>query len=259
VTVEITFTNGHGVEYLINVLTEYIARHTFVKSIDGIVEQSGISIEATCKEKAYSMCVNMVENFIHSADFLLNWSLKRFFQNNNVLNITIYEKLNLKALREDFDAILRQPHALNYIFDSIERVMAAESSDDKEFFLNGLIVKSKVEGKPIFAFKKNEPLCIWIENGKITFGSDKKVFGIKDVICKELYEQGFNPQRDMTSVKVIALAVLFAGSENIIIYNGLHNKGIQEYLEKHKGVLGELNIFLCNETAPMFRKGGRKV
>ena len=117
-TVEVTFITTGACVQLINILTEYIVRHTFVKSCDGIVQQSQAEIDNENKEVAYTMCTNIVQNFLNSATVLLEWSLQRFFENNDTLNITIYEKLNLKSLRQDFDTILNQPHALNYLFDS---------------------------------------------------------------------------------------------------------------------------------------------
>ena len=48
--IEISFTSPNGCNYLINVLTEYIARHTFVKAIDNIVKQTGVEIEDDIKE-----------------------------------------------------------------------------------------------------------------------------------------------------------------------------------------------------------------
>lgn len=252
--IEISFTSPNGCNYLINVLTEYIARHTFVKAIDNIVKQTGVEIEDNIKEKAYTMCINIVSNFIESADILLNWSLHRFFQNNDVINISLYEKLNLKPLRNDFESILNQPHSLNYIFDSFERIMSTVGAKDENFLMAGLMTKSLVESKPMFCLN-GDALSVWIDNGKITFGSKKQQFGVKDIICKELYEQGFHPQKDMTSIKIVALAVLYVCPPKLILYKGLFNKGIEEFLKQYIGVFGEIDIELIDKDIPDFVGG----
>ena len=250
--VEITFTSPNGCDYLINVLTEYIARHTFVKAIDNIVNQTGVEISDVNKERTYTMCINIVSNFLESADILLNWSLHRFFQNNDTINISIYEKLNLKPLRSDFEAILNQPHSLNYIFDSFERIISTNGVKDEQFLLAGLMTKSIVESKPVFCFPRGDSLSVWIDNGKITFGSAHHQFGVKDIIGKELYEQGFHPQKDMISTKIVALAVMFVCPEKLILYKGLNNKGIEKFLDQYKGVFGELDIELSEKDCPDF-------
>lgn len=252
--IEISFTSPNGCNYLINVLTEYIARHTFVKAIDNIVKQTGVEIEDAIKEKAYTMCINIVSNFLESADILLNWSLHRFFQNNDVINISLYEKLNLKPLRNDFESILNQPHSLNYIFDSFERVMSTVGTKDENFLMAGLMTKSLVESKPMFCLH-GDALSVWIDNGKITFGSERQQFGVKDIICKELYEQGFHPQKDMTSTKIVALAVLYVCPPKLILYKGLSNKGIEEFLKQYIGVFGEIDVELMNKDVPDFVGG----
>lgn len=253
--IEVSFTSPNGCNYLINVLTEYIARHTFVKAIDNIVTQTGVSISNANKEKAYTMCINIVSNFLESADILLNWSLHRFFQNNDTINISLYEKLNLKSLRQDFESILNQPYSLNYIFDSFERIMATNGTNDERFLMAGLMTKSIVESKDIFCLHDN-PLSVWIDNGKITFGCKTKRFGVKEIICKELYEQGFHPQKDMTSIKIVALSVLFVCPPKLILYNGLHNKGIQEFLKQYESVFGDIEVEIVNKELPDFVGGG---
>ena len=255
-TVEVTFVSTNGCSYLINVLTEYISKHTFVKAIDRIVNATGVDVEEQHKELTYTMCVNIVNNFLSSAQILLNWSLHRYFQNNEVLNIALYEKLNMRSLREDFENMLNKPYALNYIFDSLERIISAESSNERDFLRAGLLTKSIVENRPVFGFKNNEPLCVWLDNGKITFGCSTHRFGIKDVVCKELYEQGFNPQKDMTPLKIVALAVLFVCPERICLYQGLHNKGVADFMQNNVGVFGEVEVVNVNQNAPSFNVRG---
>ena len=250
-TVAVEFMQPAGAEYLVNVLTEYIARHTFVKAIDEIVKQTEFEISEKNKELAYTMCVNIVESFIQSASILMNWSLNRFFQNNDTINITLYEKLNLKPLRDDFDAILKQPHALNYVFDSFERVMATNGTKDEKFLLAGLTTKSKVEDKSVFAFQK-QALHIWMNNGKISFGNKYKTFGVKEILCKELYANGFNPQIDMTCVKIVGLAILFCCPQRVVLHRGFENRGIEEFIKKYQGVFGELDFMYANTLIPNF-------
>ena len=249
--VTVTFKTKDSHTYLINVLTEYIARHTFIKSVDGVVAKSGIDIEDCVKERAYTMCVNIVENFIRSADFLLNWSLHRFFNNNETLNISLYEKLNLKALRADFDTLLGQPHSISYIFDCLERVMHAKNTgNDEQFFMAALITKSMVENKSIFRLMPETPLHIWVDNGKIMFSCNETTFGIREIMCKELYANGFRPQQDMTSAKVLSLAILFTGVDRVILHKGLEKKGIQEFVQKHSGIYGDIEFEISSELYP---------
>ena len=250
-TIEILFVSPEGVDYFVNILTEYISRHAFVRAIDEIVNQTGVEINDKNKERTYTMCVNIVDHFIHSASFLMHWSLSRFFQNNDTINITIYEKLNLKPLRDDFIAILNQPHALNYIFDSFERVISADGTEDERFLIAGLTAKSKVESKQIFAFQ-HEDLHVWMNNGKIVFGNGNRQFGVKEILCKPLYESGFNPQEDMTCVKIVGLALLFCGPDKLILHGGFTNRGIDAYIKKYQGVFGEINIEHSKVLIPDF-------
>jgi hypothetical protein len=252
-TVEIEFVAEDGIIFLTNVLTEYISRHIFVRAIDNVVKQSEVEISDRNKEKAYTMCVNIVSNFIQSSGFLLNWSLARFFQNNSTLNISLYEKLNMSSLRNDFEDMLQRPHALNYVFDSLERVMATENTPDENFLMTALITKSMVEGRPIFCFH-GQPLHVWIENGKITFGANGIRFGIKDILCKELYEQGFNPKNDMTAVKIISLAIIFICPEKVIMYKGLNVSQLKEFIIKYIGVFGEIELLSNENLLPPFVK-----
>ncbi len=256
--VNITFKTPDSPTYLINVLTEYIARHTFVKSVENLVAKSGVDIPEEIKEHAYTMCVNIVENFIRASDFLLNWSLHRFFSNNQTLNISLYEKLNLKALRTDFDTLLGQPHSISYVFDCLERVMHAQSTgDEKPFFIAALITKSIVENKPIFRLMPETPLSIWISNGKIMFNCNGTTFGIKEIMCRELYAHGFRPKQDMTSAKVLSLAILFTGVDKVVLYKGLEKKGIQQFVNQYSGIYGEIDFEISNNVEPTFAKGDK--
>jgi hypothetical protein len=162
--------------------------------------------------------------------------------------------LNLKPLRNDFESILNQPHSLNYIFDAFERIMSTVGTKDENFLMAGLMTKSLVESKPMFCLN-GDALSVWIDNGKITFGSKKQQFGVKDIICKELYEQGFHPQKDMTSIKIVALAVLYICPSKLILYKGLFNKGIEEFLKQYIGVFGEIDIELIDKDIPDFVGG----
>ena len=251
-TVEINFVTHSGCSQLIGILTEYIVRHTFVKACNNVVSQSGAEINDRNKEIAYAMCANVVSNFINSASILLDWSLQRFFENNDLLNITIYEKLNLKTLRNDFETILNQPHALNYLFDSLERVIFTENTNDEAFLVSALTTKSMIETRKEFNMEGEETLCVWMDNGKIAFGSPHNRFGIKEIICKELYNNGFKPQRDMTSVKIIALAILFTCPLRVVIHSGIATKGLEEFLNQYKGVFGEVEIFTSDTEKPFF-------
>ena len=251
-TVEITFITTGACVQLINILTEYIVRHTFVKSCDGIVKQSQAEIDSKDKEIAYAMCVNIVQNFLRSANVLLEWSLQRFFENNDTLNITIYEKLNLKSLRQDFDTILNQPHALNYLFDSLERVILARNTPDEAVLITALVTKSIIEIRSEFNMNGYDSLHVWLDNGKIAFSGIHNRFGIKEVVCKELYSNGFKPQRDMNSVKIIALAAMFANPMRVVIHKGIATKGVAEFFEQYKGVLGDMEVVVSSDVAPKF-------
>ena len=125
---------------------------------------------------------------------------------------------------------------------------------DENFLMAGLMTKSLVESKPMFCLH-GDALSVWIDNGKITFGSEKQQFGVKDIICKELYEQGFHPQKDMTSTKIVALAVLYVCPPKLILYKGLSNKGIEEFLKQYIGVFGEIDIELIDKDIPDFVGG----
>ena len=98
----------------------------------------------------------------------------------------------------------------------------------------------------------SEELHVWMDKGRIMFGSPSNRFGVKELICKELYEHGFKPQRDMTAAKIVGLAVLFTGPTVLVIHKGIQTEGIKSYLNNYKGVFGEVEIVIMDTDTPGF-------
>ena len=252
-TVEVNITNEEAFQTFTDILTEYIIRHMFLKELNSICEMTDASIPIDIKDIAFFMCRNVSNDFLKASGYLLNWSLHNFFANNSTLNVSIYEKLNLKSLHTDLSGILRQPNALNYLFDSLERAAyAKENEKDSDFLITALLTKSCFETNKKYHLE-SKVLHIWMSNGKIMFGDKNRILTLKDIVKKETYENGFKPNKDMTATKIMALAVMLTNPMSVVIYNGIKETALEQFVKENVGVFGEIDFKKSSEEKPNWK------
>lgn len=251
-TVEVTVQDGEAFQLLTDILTEYIIRHMFLKELNAICDVADANIPMDIKDIAFFMCRNVSDDFLKSSGYLLNWNLHNFFENNSTLNVSIYEKLNLKGFHTDIAAILRQPSALNYLFDSLERAAYAKESSDEAFLVTALLTKSCFETNPRYHLH-SKVLHVWMSNGKIMFGDEQSILTLKDIIKKETYENGFKPNKDMTAAKIIAMAIMLTNPTTVLVYNSVKDTSFEELINNNVGVFGEIDIVKKSEDKPNWK------
>lgn len=252
-TVEATINGESAFQMFTDILTEYIIRHLFLKELDEICNVTDGTIPMPIKDIAFFMCRNISNDFLRASGYLLNWSLHNFFENNNSLNVSIYEKLNLKSLQKDFAGILRQPSALNYLFDSLERAAyALENEKDKDFLITALLTKSCFETNPKYHLSK-KVLHVWVAGGKIMFGDEEKVLSLKDIVRKEAYENGFKPNKDMTASKIVSMAIMLTNPETVVVYDSVKDVSFKKFVQENVAVFGEINFVQQSGNQPNWR------
>ena len=250
-TVEVELIHENSLTVLLSIMSEYMVRRCFSMITNNILDKTGVEIDINVKDLAFSMVVEMMSQFLESSKILLHWSLHKYFRDNKSINISVYEKFNLKPLQTDIENAMKQPMALNYLLDCVERMAGTIGTKDEKFLQAALLTKSEEEKGDIFQTEDGS-ISIWLYNGKLFFKTSNAQFGVRELLSKSLYENGFHPKNDMTLAKLVSLVVLFTGAIKINVYSSVKMDGIKNFITRYPLVFGNVEFTKIEKDVPTF-------